>query len=218
MRFILISTMSTISVLCLVTGNAQINESSSLPEIEFSQLNQRDPNPLGEKALAIHSEQWKHGETEHFIYHFVHTYVATPISIEAEFHYRVVAMELERDQPATDTKSHIYIFEQPQDWQQFQMFGQLEKWTGGIHSAGSLFIVRNPAYKFTDNSLGHEIVHLVLHRFYSDGIPCCLVGGFARLFPRGGTPVTRALAVTLPNPPRRRSLRKILFRSPRWWP
>src|SRR5438270_772703 len=97
MRFMLIF---AISILCLVTGNAQINESSSLPEIEFSQLSQRDPNPLGEKALAIHSEQWKHGETEHFIYHFVHTYVATPISIEAEFHYRVVARELERDRRA----------------------------------------------------------------------------------------------------------------------
>src|SRR5439155_26425983 len=111
MRFMLIF---TISILSLVTGNAQINESSSLPEIEFSQLSQRDPNPLGAKALAIHSEQWKHGETEHFIYHFVHTYVATPISIEPEFHYRVVARELERDQPATDTKSQIYIVEQPQ--------------------------------------------------------------------------------------------------------
>ncbi len=156
-----------------------------MPEVEFSQLSQRDPNPLGEKALAIHSEQWKHGETEHFIYHFVHSYVATPVSVEAEFHYRVVAKELERDQPATDTKSHIYIFEQPQDWQQFQMFGQLEKWTGGIHSAGSLFIVRNPAYKFTNNSLGHEIVHLVLHRFYPDGIPCWLDEGLAQYVSKG---------------------------------
>jgi len=97
MRFMLLFTMS---ILCLVTGNAQINESSSLPEIEFSQLSQRDPNPLGEKALAIHPEQWKHAETEHFIYHFVHSYVATPISVEAEFHYRVVAKEIEREQSA----------------------------------------------------------------------------------------------------------------------
>src|SRR5260370_39593219 len=144
MRFMLIFMLS---ILCLVTGNAQISESSSLPEVEFSQLSQRDPNPLGEKALAIHSEQWKHGETEHFIYHFVHTYVATPISIEAEFHYRVVARELERDQPATDTKSHIYIFEQPQDWQQFQMFGQLEKWTGGVELTRSIFIPTHPDLK-----------------------------------------------------------------------
>src|SRR5882724_9736953 len=97
---------------------------SALPEAEVSQLSQQDPNPLGEKALAIRPEQWKHGETDHFIYHFVHSYVATPVSVEAEFHYRVVAKEIERDQPAGDTKSHIYIFERPEEWQQFQAFGK----------------------------------------------------------------------------------------------
>src|SRR4029077_13519078 len=60
---------------------------NSLPEVEFSQLSQRDPNPLGERALSINPTQWKHGETEHYIYHFAHSYVATPISVEAEFHY-----------------------------------------------------------------------------------------------------------------------------------
>jgi hypothetical protein len=158
---------------------------NALPEVEFSRLSQRDPNPLGEKALAIHPEQWKHGETEHFIYHFVSSYVVTPISVEAEFHYRVVSKELQREQPAGDTKSHIYVFERPADWTQFQKLGQLEPWTGGVHSQGSLFIVRNPAYRFTDNSLGHEIAHLVLHRFYSGGIPCWLDEGFAQYVSKG---------------------------------
>src|SRR6202022_3581480 len=166
------------SILSAASTLAQINETSSLPEIEFSQLSQRDPNPLGEKALAIHPEQWKHGETEHFIYHFIHSYVVTPVSVEAEFHYRVVAKELERDQPPGDTKSPIFIFEQPEDWQQFQVFGKLEPWTGGIHSAGSLFIQRDPKYKYSGNVLGHEIAHLILHRFYTAAIPCWLDEGF----------------------------------------
>jgi hypothetical protein len=158
---------------------------NALPEVEFSRLSQRDPNPLGEKALAIHPQQWKHGETEHFIYHFVDSFVVTPLSVEAEFHYRVVAKELGREQPAGDTKSHIYIFQQPADWQQFQASGKLEPWTGGIHSRGSLFILRNPAYKFSGPLLGHEISHLVLHRFYPDGIPCWLDEGFAQYVSKG---------------------------------
>src|SRR6202008_1260893 len=113
-------------VLFLLTSQAQINESSSLTEVEFSSLSQRDPNPLGEKALAIQPEQWKHAESEHFIYHFVHGYVATPVSVEAEFDYRVIAKELEREQLTTDIKSHIYVFERPEEWQQFQAFGRLE--------------------------------------------------------------------------------------------
>ncbi|MDP9100221.1 MAG: hypothetical protein M3N48_14695 [Verrucomicrobiota bacterium] len=175
-------------LIALSTASSAIAQSPSLnalPEIEFSRLSQRDPNPLGEKALAIHPEQWKHGETEHFIYHFVSSYVVTPISVEAEFHYRVVAKELQREQPSGDTKSHIYVFERPADWTQFQKLGQLEPWTGGIHSDGSLFVVRNPAYRFTDNSLGHEIAHLVLHRFYSGGIPCWLDEGFAQFVSKG---------------------------------
>jgi hypothetical protein len=185
MRFFSWSFLIALSIWPLTAQDQPGSGLSSLPEIEFSQLSQRDPNPLGEKALAIHPEQWKHGETEHFIYHFVHSYVATPVSVEAEFHYRVVAKELERDQPSTDTKSHIYIFEEPADWRQFQTFGQLEKWTGGIHSAGSLFIQRDPKYKFSGNLLGHEIVHLVMHRFYTDGIPCWLDEGLAQYISKG---------------------------------
>jgi hypothetical protein len=168
------------SIFVIATAHAQINEASSLQEVEFAQLSQRDPNPLGEKALAIHPEQWRHAESEHFIYHFVHSYVATPVSVEAEFHYRVIAKELAREQPPGDTKSNIYIFERPEEWQEFQTYGKLEKWTGGIHSDGSLFIQRNPSYKYSDNSLGHEIVHLVLHRFYTDAIPCWLDEGLAQ--------------------------------------
>jgi hypothetical protein len=199
----------TMSILPVSAQDSQIGATlGALPEVEFSQLSQRDPNPLGEKALAIHPDQWKHAETEHFIYHFVHSYVAAPVSVEAEFHYRVVAKELEREQPAGDTKSHIYIFERPEEWQQFQAFGKLEPWTGGIHSQGSLFIQRNPA-KFSSNLLGHEIVHLVMHRFYSSGIPCWLDEGFAQYISKADTPVTSAPAVTSPSRTHRRSRRQI---------
>ena len=180
------STLLIASVLLAISMaqpvRAQSPALNTLPEVEFSRLSQRDPNPLGVKALALNPEQWKHGETEHFIYHFVSGYVVTPISMEAEFYYRVVAMELQREQDAAaaETKSHIYVFERPSDWEQFQTLGQLVKWSGGIHSKGSLFILRDAAYRFSGNTLGHEIAHLVLHRFYADGIPCWLNEGFAQ--------------------------------------
>ena len=155
---------------------------NGLPEVAFSQLSQADQNPLGAKALAIHPAEWKHGETEHFIYHFQRGYVATPVAVEAEFHFRVVIKELARNDVPWTEKAHIYIFEQPGDWQSFQSAGQLEPWTGGIQSEGSLFIVRNPAYKFTDNSLGHEIVHLMLRRLFGPGVPLWLNEGLAQCF------------------------------------
>jgi hypothetical protein len=45
---------------------------------------------------------------------------------------------------------------------------------------GSLFIQRNPAYRFSNNTLGHEIAHLIMHRYYPDGIPRWLDEGFAQ--------------------------------------
>jgi hypothetical protein len=178
-----------LAILLVITASASAQSPApglnSLPEVEFSRLTQRDPNPLGVKALAIRPEQWKHGETEHFIYHFVDSFVATAVSVEAEFHYRVVAKELRREQPPGDVKSHIYIFQKPADWQQFQSAGKLEPWTGGIQSQGSLFIVRDPAFKFSDNSLGHEIAHLIIHRYYPDGIPTWLNEGFAQFVSKG---------------------------------
>jgi hypothetical protein len=184
----MLSPAKIFATLFLVTASALAQSApglNALPEVDFSRLSQRDPNPLGTKALAIHPEQWKHGETEHFIYHFVDSFVATPISVEAEFHYRVVAKELRREQPTGDVKSHIYIFQKPADWQQFQSAGKLEPWTGGIQSQGSLFIVRDPSFKFADNSLGHEIAHLVIHRYYPDGIPTWLNEGFAQFVSKG---------------------------------
>jgi hypothetical protein len=180
-----LSTLLLIAVTASAPAQSPTPGLNALPEVEFARLSQRDPNPLGQKALAIHADQWKHGETEHFIYHFADTTMAAPISVEAEFHYRVVAKELERERPAGDTKCHIYIFQTKEDWQQFQGAAQLEPWTGGIHSQGSLFIQRNPGFKDGGNLLGHEIAHLILHRYYPDGIPCWLNEGFAQFVSKG---------------------------------
>ena len=81
-----LSLLSILLVSLACTSRAQLDSSpalGALEELELSKLSQRDLNPLGEKALAIHPEQWKHAETDHFIYHFVHSYVATPVSVEA---------------------------------------------------------------------------------------------------------------------------------------
>jgi hypothetical protein len=148
-------------------------------EIPFSQLSDRNMTPLGQAALAIRSADWKHAESTNFIYHFFHGFVAAPVSVEAEFYYKVIAQEMQKDTTQWERKSHIFIFEQPEDWAAFQKRGSLDPWTGGIHSGGSLFIQRNPQFKFKDNTLGHEITHLVVDRFFGSGVPLWLNEGYA---------------------------------------
>ncbi len=150
-----------------------------LPEIAFDHLTDRNVTVLGRAALEIRPGEWKHGETENFVYHFFHGFVATPVSVEAEYYYRVFAKQLGKDTSQWERKSHIYIFESPEDWAAFQKKAALDPWTGGIHSNGDLFIQRNPQYKFKGRTLGHEISHLVLYRFFGAGVPLWLNEGYA---------------------------------------
>ena len=113
LRLTLFALVSALTLPALA-GDLQAGEEDSvtglhsLPEVEFSALSSVDPNPLGAQALALHRELWKHGETEHFIYHFIHSYVATPVSVEAEFCFRVITEQLDQEAlAATSAKSHI---------------------------------------------------------------------------------------------------------------
>jgi len=148
-------------------------------EVPFERLTDRTIGSLGTRALAIRKADWKHAETAHFVYHYFQSFIAAPVSVEAEFFYTVVAKELGRDTSQWERKCHIYIFEKPEDWAQFQVAGQLDPWTGGLHAAGELFIVRDPAVKWKGDTLGHEVTHLILHRFFGPGIPLWLNEGFA---------------------------------------
>ncbi|MBA3961330.1 MAG: hypothetical protein H0X40_05435 [Chthoniobacterales bacterium] len=173
--------------LTTVKALAQLNELqglNALQDVSLSDLSQQDDNPLAKVALALHPDDWKHAEGEHFIYHYVRSFVATRAAVEAEFNFRVVAKELEKEEPGSGHKSHIYFFDRPEDWQEFQKAGHLEPWTGGIQSAGSLFLLRDPAHKFSGHTLGHEIAHLIVYRLYGGNIPCWVNEGFAEYVSR----------------------------------
>jgi hypothetical protein len=151
----------------------------TLKEVPFQNLSDHNLTPLGQAAMTIHPNDWKHAETTNFVYHFFHGFIAAPVSVEAEFYYRVISKDLEKDTTQWERKSHIFIFETNEDWKEFQKRGALDPWTGGIHSQGSLFIQRNPELKFKGSTLGHEVTHLVIERFFGSGVPLWLNEGYA---------------------------------------
>ena len=171
---------------CLMLGVCMSQETvlgqetvGGLKEVRFEQLSSPIVSALGKAALGIHAKEWKHAETPNFIYHYFQSFIATPVSVEAEFYYRIIAKELEKDTAQWERKSHIFILEQDADWAEFQKRGALDPWTGGIHAGGELFIQRNPAQKWKGSTLGHEVAHLVVHRFFGSGIPRWLDEGYA---------------------------------------
>ena len=159
--------------------HSSFSQEGALPELPFARLTDRTLGALGQAALGIRANDWKHAETKNFVYHFFSGFIAGPVSAEAEFYYGVVAKDLEKDTAQWERKSHIFIFEKPDDWAAFQQKGALDPWTGGLHSQGELFIVRDPAVKWKGSTLGHEVAHLVVHRFFGNGIPLWLNEGYA---------------------------------------
>ncbi|MEO6871204.1 MAG: hypothetical protein ABI233_03170 [Chthoniobacterales bacterium] len=95
----------------------------------------------------------------------------------------MIVQELSKPEP-DGRKSHIYIFDRPEDWAEFQKAGELEPWTGGIQSSGSLFVQRDPSYKFSGHALGHEIAHLLIYRYDGRNVPTWLNEGFAEYVSR----------------------------------
>ena len=69
---LLLALLSTLPAASAQTGL------NSLPEVEFAQLSQRDPNPLGERALSVNP---RGGNMARPSITFAHSYVATPISV-----------------------------------------------------------------------------------------------------------------------------------------
>ena len=87
----------------------------ALPEVAFDRLSDRSLSVLGQRAMKVRAADWKHAETEHFIYHFFDRPTASAVSVEAEFYYRVIAKELGRDTANWERKCHVFIFDQEAD-------------------------------------------------------------------------------------------------------
>lgn len=167
------------SILLFAAAASTALAEAEFKDIPFASLSDRNVSPLGNKALAIRASEWKHAESPHFVYHFFQSFVAAPVSVESEFFYSIVAKELGRDTAQWERKCHVFIFDKQEDWNQFKVSGQLDPWTGGLCAGGELFLVRDAQRKWKGDTLGHEVTHLVVHRFVGTGIPLWLNEGFA---------------------------------------
>ena len=161
----------------LARASAQTPPDDSFKELSFRELSNTSLNPFGQAALAINRDGWKHAESANFIYHFLDPAVAKQVANEAEYYFRIIAKDLGREGAPVDQKAHIFIFNKP-EWDEFKRDAHLDPWTGGMHSENELFITRE-GERFQGPTLGHEIAHLVVHRFFGNHIPLWLNEGYA---------------------------------------
>ena len=148
------------------------------PDMPFSQLSDQTISAHGRRALAINPQNWKHGETRNFVLHYIQNHVAKEVAMESESYFRYIAADLNLA-PSDSGKNHIFIFEDALAWETFLVTTRLELWTGAVTIGMELFVPRNPKYKFKGHALGHEIVHLMVHRFVGTKLPLWLEEGIA---------------------------------------
>ncbi len=151
-------------------SEGQQEQEVELVEKPFSELSDQEIDELGQKALAIRPEDWKHAETDHFILHYRRVTEAKKVAREVEFDIAFVANALGAKPEQYRKKSHVFIFENQNEWQTFINQTTQPSWAASFARGDELYLsLRNtgpgqPA--FDSHTLAHETTHAVVARLY----------------------------------------------------
>ena len=160
-------------------GHAQ---DAQLVEKPFAQLSDQKVSSVGQQALAIRPAAWLHGETPHFILHYRRITEAKRVALEIDFHVTYVAKVLNAGHELSARKSHVFIFEDENDWKTFVAQADAPPWAASFTRGDELFLNIRDAHTgiFDSQTLAHETTHAVVARLYPDQPwPTWLGEGFA---------------------------------------
>jgi hypothetical protein len=124
-----------------------------------------------QRALRIKPEKWKHAETEHFILHFRRMTEAQKVAREVEWHLWFVASFLGATQDKYAKKSHVFIFEDEAEWQEFVGNQIGLSWAKSFAHGDDLYMnVRGGQNQGTGSfdsvTMAHETTHAVVSRVF----------------------------------------------------
>jgi len=174
-----------------MNGPADGDQDVPLEEKPFDELSDEHIGPLGQLALSMRPDEWKHAETDHFILHYRRMTEARKVAREVEFDITFVAAALGAKPEDYQQKSHVYIFEDQNEWQEFIQKANKPSWMASFVLGRDLFLsVRNTtpgAPPFDSRVLAHETTHAVVARLYP-GVrwPLWLNEGFAEYMGAAG--------------------------------
>jgi hypothetical protein len=152
---------------------------SEINNIEWEKLSDRDISPKGRAALSIGDTNWKHFETEHFVYHFTDEKQAETVFIHAEIYYKWIKELFGIEKDTWSKKNRVFIFSDDKAWQAFKDRVGKQPKTIAFTDGWELFIYRDPHYLEARKDLAHEITHVIVFRFLDGPVPLCLDEGLA---------------------------------------
>jgi len=152
-----------------------------LVEKPLAQISLEGVGEHGRKALAINPPKWKHAETENFILHYRRVTEAQKVAREVEYDLWYIATVLGATRDRYQRKSHVYIFEDEEEWKQFLSLTGVPSWSASFAYGDELFLnMRRDGGGFSSNTLAHETSHAVVARLFpGQRWPLWLSEGFA---------------------------------------
>jgi len=147
--------------------------------IGWGELSDKDVSPWGRAALSLDKENWKHAETEHFIYHFMDDKPAETVLVHAEAYYKWIKDFFGVTGDSWKRKSHIFIFTDGPAWDDFMRRIKRPPERRSFTSGWELFIFREPHWVSPRQSLAHELTHVIVFRFMEGPLPLFLDEGIS---------------------------------------
>lgn len=168
-------------------ANGMPSREVPLVEKRLDQLSNQTISREGRVALDIDPAKWHHAETDNFIIHYRRATEAQKVVREVEYDLWFVATTLEASKDRYAKKSHVYVFEDQQEWEKFlDMTENPMKWAASYAHGDELFLnVRGggnsgPGTSFDSHTTAHETTHAVVARLYpGKRWPLWLNEGFA---------------------------------------
>jgi hypothetical protein len=140
-----------------------------LVEKKWDDLSNHDVSSPGQKALALNRDKWKHAETPNFILHYRRITEAQKVAREIEYDIWFIARTLGAKPESYAKHSHVFVFEDEEEWRQFLASTEAPPWSGSFARGDELFLnVRrmNMTGRFDSYLLAHETTHAVVARLY----------------------------------------------------
>ena len=138
-------------------------------EKKFEELSNTDLSDIGKKALLINATEWKHAETPNFIMHFRRLTEARKVAREVEYNLWFIATALGATKERYQRKSHVYVFENEDEWKQYLTMTDVPNWSASFARGDELYLnVRHEGAggNFDSGTLAHETAHAVVARLF----------------------------------------------------
>lgn len=167
-------------VTTLLSVNIPRAFAAALTDIQWSDSSTTSLSRSAQEALAIREVEWKHAESDHFVYHFAQRWMAERACAEAETYYELIKKDLKISEDRWEVKGQIFLFETDASWREFVQRSHVDRWSGGVCIGNEFFLHSPPAAQpFTGPTLPHEMTHLIVNRFVRGQIPVWLNEGLA---------------------------------------